>query len=61
MLNEYDNLHNEQKTMVTLVYKMKTSKRPSLIATNLIISLKRQIIFFKMFSQVKTEAKNDFY
>jgi hypothetical protein len=37
MLNEYDNLHIVQKnTMVTLVYQMKTNKRPSLLATHLI-------------------------
>ena len=37
MLNEYDNLHIGQKTMVTLVYQMKTNKRPSLLVTNLIV------------------------
>ena len=37
MLNEYDNLHIGQKTMATLVYQMKTNKRPSLLATNLIV------------------------
>jgi hypothetical protein len=37
MLNEYDNLHIGQKTMVTLVYQMNANKRPSLLAINLII------------------------
>jgi hypothetical protein len=34
MLNEYNNLHIGQKTMVTLVYQMKTNKRPSGITYN---------------------------
>jgi hypothetical protein len=37
ILNEYDNLHIGQKTMVTLVYQMKTNKRQSLLAINLIV------------------------
>jgi hypothetical protein len=33
MLNEYDNSTYWTKTMVRLVYQMKTNKRPSLLAT----------------------------
>ena len=34
MLNEYDNLHIGQKTIVTLVYQMKTNKNSSLYTCN---------------------------
>ena len=37
MLNEFDNLYIGQKAMVTLVYQVKTNRRPSLLATNLIV------------------------
>jgi hypothetical protein len=37
MLNEFDNPYIGQKTMVTLVYQISTNKRPSLLATNLIV------------------------
>jgi hypothetical protein len=37
MLSEYANLHIGQKTMVTLVYQMKTNKIPSLLVTNLFV------------------------
>jgi hypothetical protein len=36
-LHEYDKLHIGPKTMVTLVYQMKTNQRPSLLATHLIV------------------------
>jgi hypothetical protein len=34
---EYDKLHMGPKTMVTLVYQVKTNQRPSLLATHLIV------------------------
>ena len=61
ILNEYNNIiYILDKTMVTVVYQMKTNKGPSLLATKYKLKLKYLylfflIIFFKTFSQVKTK------
>jgi hypothetical protein len=37
IMNNYDKLQIGPRTVVTLVYQMKTNQRPSLLATNLIV------------------------